>query len=248
MKKSKIIIFALLLFGIISIGVGVYLSYQPKKTTTKDSPLVESTDENIFYLNNRIMDYQTLKHCEGCTFEEVVFQKYQRTDDKYIEINNFLEKVNQKIEEIYVESANSPGCQQSDVTYLHAIQPQFTIYIYENSNIFSFTMFVGKINKCDNTYEETLEEYFIYNKKTKKEITKDNNIMEILGVDQSKLDKIVKKEINTLHKEEILKNSYNHYNQKDLIEYYPYYNNDGDLYVSFKVNGENTNYYLVIMD
>ena len=202
-------------------------------------------------MNTTLVDYQEVKYCDGCTFETTNFQKYQRNDNMDQNITNFFTTVNTRVEELYLESVNTTGCELSGMNYYHELKPEFIIYAYENNNILSFAMFVNKTNNCndtDETYSENLEQYFIYDKKQQKEITNDENIMEILEIDQSKLNKLVKTEINNNNKAKVLKEDYDYYKQHNMIQYYPYYSNDGKLYVSIKIDEENTSYYLVVLE
>lgn len=249
MKNIKFII--LLLFGCVLIGSGIYLNSLEPEPVESQPRLVKVTDENTFSMNTTSVDYQEVKYCDECAFETTNFQKYQRNDNKDENINGFLDKVNTKIEELYTESINTGECESYGINYYHALKPEIIVYAYENDNVLSFVMFVNKTNNCndtDETYSENLEEYFIYNKKQHKEITNDENIMEILNINQSKLDNLVKTEINNNHKANILKEDYDYYKEKNMIQYYPYYSNDGKLYVSIKVNEENTGYFLIILE
>lgn len=249
MKNIKFII--LLLFGCVLIGSGIYLKLIDPEPNKDHPVLVKATDENIFNMNTTLVDYQEVKYCDGCTFETTNFQKYQRNDNMDQNITNFFTTVNTRVEELYLESVNTTGCELSGMNYYHELKPEFIIYAYENNNILSFAMFVNKTNNCndtDETYSENLEQYFIYDKKQQKEITNDENIMEILEIDQSKLNKLVKTEINNNNKAKVLKEDYDYYKQHNMIQYYPYYSNDGKLYVSIKIDEENTSYYLVVLE
>lgn len=233
-KKRKIIIltFIIIIIGILLLLLGILMLNSNKQTTTTNYEETKYDLESIGAVN--MCDTDSCLVAATLTFYNIIYE----TDNE--ELKKAVDNINAETLQYYNSVLNSDVSDSSCAVYQadlnHSLRVMTDYYVYTKGRYDSIAVNRVVSNIC--TREETYSqvEAYIYDKEDKKIITQ-QEFKRALEITDEKIKAAVSKNIEASNQ---FANTDMTIDDVDLSDIVLFYNNEGNLYVSYKVTKDNS--------